>query len=45
MSEIKIKIIDNGYLLTALDGKHYYDTPDKLKAKICECLNLQEEAT
>lgn len=42
MSEIKILPIEQGYLVTAPDGKHYHcETPAQLKKKIWLLLGLK----
>ena len=46
MSEIKIKFIKEGYLVTSPDTqpKHYiYNAPEKCLAKISELLNAWEK--
>jgi hypothetical protein len=44
LSEIKILPIEQGYLVTAPDGKHYHcETPAQLKKKIWLFLGIKEK--
>ena len=43
--EVTIKAIENGYILTAPDGKHYfYITFTQTATKIKECFGIKEDA-